>query len=84
MERINNTVMMAASARRSRGSSRRRPPTRGDAENVQLPVTAARRDGSAIKMNHASVSGSRRARCVVTARGYATTRPAVVKVQELA
>lgn len=43
---------------------------------------AARRDGSAIKMNHVSANRSQRARCVVTAFSYATLRTAVVKVRK--
>lgn len=43
---------------------------------------AARRDGSAIKMNHVSANRSQRTRCVVTAFSYATLRAAVVKTHK--
>lgn len=43
---------------------------------------AAKRDGSAIKVNHVSVNSSQRARCVVTAFSYVTIQPAVINAHK--
>lgn len=43
---------------------------------------AAKRDGSAIKVNHVSVSSSQRARCVATAFSCVTIPPAVISTHK--
>lgn len=43
---------------------------------------AAKRDGSAIKVNHGSENSSQRARCVAAAFSYVTLQPAAFHVHE--